>query len=114
MPKLNKYYYKFLIGLLFLLSCEDIGKGYNWRGETPPGFSRRFGTQGYDYGWNAAHSPFDDGIIVVGTRSPQINGQTDLWAIKTNARGLVEWEKSFGVGGNQEGYDVIATTDGGF
>ena len=114
MHLIRKQTYRLFISILFLLSCEDIGKGYNWRGETPPGFSRRFGTQGYDYGWKAAHSPFDDGIIVVGRQSSQINGQTDLWAIKTNARGLVEWDKSFGGGGNEDGYDVIATSDGGF
>ncbi|MBT4637097.1 MAG: hypothetical protein HN687_00945 [Candidatus Marinimicrobia bacterium] len=100
--------------LLFLLSCEDIGKGYNWRGETPPGFSRRYGTQGYDYGWNAAYSPFDGGVIIVGRQSPAINGQTDLWAIKTDSRGLVEWDRSFGGSGNEDGFDVIATSDGGF
>ena len=113
-PALITLFRSSLFSFLFLLSCEDIGKGYNWQGETPPGFSRIFGTRGYDYGWNAAHSPFDGGIIVVGTRSPQINGQTDLWAIKTDSRGLVEWDRSFGGGGNEDGYDVIATSDGGF
>ena len=113
-PALITLFRSSLFSFLFLLSCEDIGKGYNWQGETPPGFSRIFGTRGYDYGWNAAHSPFDGGIIVVGTRSPHINGQTDLWAIKTDSRGLVEWDRSFGGGGNEDGYDVIATSDGGF
>ena len=109
---MKKYY--LLFGLIFFLNCEDIGQGYNWRGDFPAGFSRRFGTQGYDYGWNAAYSPFDGGTVVVGRRSPQVNGQTDLWAIKTDKRGLLEWEHSFGGNANEDGYDVIATSDGGF
>ena len=109
---MKKYY--LLFGLIFFLYCEDIGGGYNWRGDLPAGFSRRFGTQGYDYGWNAAYSPFDGGVVVVGRRSPQINGQNDMWAIKTDERGLMEWERSFGGSSNEDGYDVIATSDGGF
>lgn len=95
-------------------SCDDIGKGYQWQGKAPPGFSRIFGTVGYDYGWNASYSPFDDGIIVVGQRTPKIGGESDLWAIKTNVRGIMEWEKYFGGEENEAGFDVIATSDGGF
>ena len=51
--------------MIFFLCCEDIGKGYQWSKDHPAGFSRRFGTLGYDYGWNAAYSPFDGGTIVI-------------------------------------------------
>ena len=51
---------------------------------------------------------------MVGRRSPNINGQSDMWAIKTDERGLLEWDKSFGGSSNDDGYDVIATSDGGF
>ena len=101
--------------ILFLfISCEDIGKGYSWREKIPAGFSRNYGTIGYDYGWNATYSPFDEGIVIVGKQSPQINGQSDFWVIKTDSRGLLEWEKIFGGAGNEEGYDAIATSNGGF
>ena len=102
-----------LISIIFF-SCQNIGEGYQWRNNIPEGFSRHFGSVGYDYGWNVAYSPFDEGIILVGRQQKQANGQTDLWAIKTNDRGLIEWEKIFGGSRNEEGYDVIATSDGGF
>ena len=102
----------FLI-ILFIISCEDIGKGYQWN-KASAGFSRHFGTVGYDYGWSAAYSIIDDGIIIVGQKAPQIGGKSDLWAIKTNSRGIMEWEKSFGGDNNDVGYDVISTTDCGF
>ena len=100
--------------MIYFICCEDIGKGYKWSDSRPAGFSRRFGTLGYDYGWSAAYSPFDGGAIVVGRRSPEINGQTDMWAIKTDERGLMEWSHIFGGDDNEDGYDVIATSDGGF
>ena len=37
-----------------------------------------------------------------------------MWAIKTDTRGIMEWERSFGGDENDVGYDVIATSDGGF
>ncbi len=102
----------FLLIFLFI-SCDDIGKGYQWS-QIPQGFSRNFGTKGYDYGWDASYSPFDEGIIIVGQTSKEINGLSDLWAIKTNDRGIIEWEKSFGGDGNDVGYSTISTSDGGF
>ena len=98
---------------LFLFTCDSIGEGYSWRGESN-GFSRHYGSIGYDYGWNAAYSPFDEGIVIVGQRSDGINSQSDMWAIKTDKRGMVEWEKRFGGSKNEAGYDVISTTNGGF
>jgi hypothetical protein len=103
----------FLCFLIFF-ACEDIGKDYNWQGKKSFGFTQKYGTIGYDYGWKAEYSPFDGGIIITGRQQTNVNGQTDLWAIKTNHLGLVEWEKTFGGSGNEEGYDVIATSDGGF
>ena len=100
--------------LPYFFACEDIGKDYNWQGKKSFGFTQKYGTIGYDYGWKAEYSPFDGGIIITGRQQTNVNGQTDLWAIKTNHLGLVEWEKTFGGSGNEEGYDVIATSDGGF
>jgi len=98
---------------LLIISCEDIGQGYKWQ-NIPSSFNRHYGSIGYDYGWSAAYSPFDHGIIIVGQRSPSILGNSDLWAIKTNSRGVMEWEKKFGGENNDVGYDVIATSDGSF
>lgn len=99
--------------IVLSLSCEDIGKNYKWQNEIN-GFNRRIGSLGYDYGWNAASSPFDDGIIITGSQQTYINGQTDLWAIKTDKKGLVEWEKKYGGENDEAGFDVVSTSDGGF
>lgn len=104
----------FLFICLFLFpNCGEIGKDYNWYKE-PPGFIRNYGSIGYDYGWSAAYSPFDEGIIITGQRAPIIGGQSDLWAIKTDNKGLMQWEKRFGGNQDEAGYDVVSTSDGCF
>lgn len=107
-------YYHFIFFIFFIVTCDDIGKDHDWKGNLSQGFSRHFGTIGYDYGWSTEYSPFDQGIVIVGQRSPMIGSNSDLWAIKTDSRGLMEWEKSFGGSDNEAGYDVIPTSDGGF
>jgi len=102
-----------LVSICLFLSCEDIGKNFNWS-ETNIGFSRTYGSIGYDYGWEASYSPFDKGIIITGRTSSKVNGQTDLWAIKTDEKGVAEWDHTFGGSEDDEGLDVISTSDGGF
>lgn len=104
----------FIVFFLFFFSCEKIGEGYEWNKKYGFGFYRKFGTIGYDYGWNIAYSSFDEGSIIVGSQQPQISGDKNLWAIKTDKNGMLIWEKTFGGLNNDEGFDVIATSDGGF
>ena len=49
-------------------------------------FSRNYGSIGYDHGWNVAHSPFDNGISIVGSQAKQINGQKDFWTINSEGK----------------------------
>ena len=37
-----------------------------------------------------------------------------MWAIKTNDRGMLVWDKTFGGTNDEDGYDVISTSDGDF
>jgi gliding motility-associated-like protein len=38
----------------------------------------------------------------------------DLWVVKLNACGAIEWERSFGGSNYEAGHDVIQTADGGY
>ena len=40
-------------------------------------------------------------------------GQHDNWVIRTDATGVILWEKSFGFSGHDHAYNIIATQDGG-
>lgn len=109
-----KKFENFIISLFFFTSCDNIGEGYLWNENSLDIFNRKFGTDGYDYGWSIDSSPFDNGIIIVGSQQPIIGNEKDLWAIKTNSIGFSNWDKTFGGSRDDEGRDVIATSDGGF
>ena len=104
----------FIIYSFFLFACADIGKDYIWNENNQLMFYRNFGTIGYDYGWGGSYSPYDNGAIIIGSQQKLIDGQRDIWAIKTDDRGMLVWDKTFGGTSNEEGYDIISTSDGGF
>lgn len=41
------------------------------------------------------------------------NGQKDIWIVKLDTNGQIIWKKSFGFGGDEEGFSIIETIDGG-
>lgn len=56
----------------------------------------------------------DGGFLIGGETSSFGSGSFDIWLIKTNANGLVQWEKTYG-GTQAEGFrSVRQTTDNGF
>ena len=97
-----------------IVSCQDLNENYNWRENPSANFYRKYGNIGYDYGWSVSNSPFDNGIIITGSKEKNVGGEKNLWAIKTDSRGLTSFERSYGGEKNDEGYDVISTSDGGF
>ena len=67
----------FIYAIFFLIACDNIGADFSLQPDSSIGFSRHFGTVGYDYGWNAEVSPFDEGIVIIGRQQRLINGQTE-------------------------------------
>lgn len=56
----------------------------------------------------------DGGLLLIGhTRSFGLVNP-DMWVIHTDNEGNVIWERKFGQGGHEHGYDVKQTPDGGF
>lgn len=62
----------------------------------------------------------DGGFAVIGyTRSndgdvSHNNGFYDFWLLKLDATGSMQWEKTYGFAGNDQGQALIQTSDGGF
>lgn len=64
----------------------------------------------------------DGGSIITGYTdskngdiSPQPNREYwDLWVVKLNRCGTIEWEKSFGGSNYESGRDIVQTSDGGY
>lgn len=56
----------------------------------------------------------DGGFILTGyTRSSGAGGR-DLWLIKTDPAGAVDWDQTFGGGDDDEGHAICQSADGGF
>ncbi len=56
----------------------------------------------------------DDGYLVVGTIGRGLNGNADIWLIKTNETGDLEWSQIFDGGHGDYGYCFAPTSDGGY
>lgn len=60
----------------------------------------------------------DGGFIIVGnSKSTDMDlnanaGENDIWLIKTDANGTMEWQKTFGGAGLDFGFDALETADG--
>ncbi len=76
-------------------------------------WTKTFGKNGDDYG-NSIHQTSDEGYILTGTTTSYGAGNYDLWLIKTNTLGDTLWTKTFGGSGEDRGYSVQQTSDGGF
>jgi len=71
--------------------------------------SRQLGGSSIDT-FNAVERTDDGGHIAVGTRTE--GGETDAWAVKLSRGGAVEWERTFGGGGDQFLTSVVQEADG--
>lgn len=76
-------------------------------------WSRNFGGSADDEGRYATQTP-DGGYIITGTTYSYGAGQGDLWLLKTDSNGFIQWCHTFGGAGNDLGSCVQPTTDGGY
>jgi uncharacterized delta-60 repeat protein len=56
----------------------------------------------------------DGGYVLAGTTESHSAGGSDIWLVKTNTTGQVEWYQTFGGVDNEFTSSVIATSDGGY
>ena len=99
-----------LLSVLFLIywGCEDSMDNEKSFIE----FTNLFGGGGDDVGCSVQQTT-DGGYIITGYLS-NIESGFDVWLIKIDGEGNEEWNKTFGGNGNDFGFSVQQTTDGGY
>ena len=76
-------------------------------------WSRTFTGNGVNVG-RAVLQTADGGYVVVGDTDSAGAGGRDVYLVKTDAVGILEWEKTFGGPDDDYGYALRQTVDGGF
>lgn len=78
------------------------------------GWMKTYGGSGYDYG-RSVQKTRDGGYIIAGIWGMDENGEGgDLYLLKTDSSGNVLWTKTYGGDGEDGGYSVQQTKDGGY
>jgi hypothetical protein len=80
------------------------------------------GNQSWESALGGSHSEYafdvrqttDGGYIVVGSTDSYGTGDYDVYLIKTNPLGNLVWQRTFGGTGEDDGYSVRQTIDGGY
>lgn len=72
------------------------------------------------YGGSASENCFsllkadDGGYVMAGHTFSFGNGDADVWLVKTDQYGNLDWDKTFGTAGYEDSQDLIKTDDGGY
>jgi hypothetical protein len=95
----------YLIGIydIYLIKTNSTGDAL---------WTKIFGGPGNDYCYSVQQTS-DGGYVLAGYTTPFGNGK-QVYLIKTDASGDTLWTRTYGGTGNEEGYSVQQTTDGGY
>ncbi|MFX0132770.1 MAG: hypothetical protein ACFFDN_03900 [Candidatus Hodarchaeota archaeon] len=76
-------------------------------------WDKTFGGTGYDYGHSVLNTD-DGGYIITGETESKGADSFDVWLIKTDSNGGLQWDKTFGRFGWERGNSIQKTNDGGY
>jgi hypothetical protein len=77
-------------------------------------WSRTYGGSSSDYGYSIQQTLPDGGYIIAGSSFSFGEGAYDIYYIKTDANGEIDWSKTYGGAGTDHGTSIQQTFDGGY
>jgi len=100
-----------LMLVLFLASLANAQTTLPWQ--------KTYGGSAHEYVYKTIPTA-DGGFAFVGYSESSDgdvssnHGGEDLWVAKTNASGIIQWSFLYGGTANEQGFDLVQTTDGGY
>ncbi len=88
---------------IYLIGTDENGNGLEW---SPKLIGNEYNNEGNRI------LLLNDGFLIFGTTDESGNGETDMYLVKTDPEGNVQWEKTIGGTGHEEGYDIRVTAAG--
>ena len=82
-------------------------------GEFASGWSKVYGGSSDDEAYSVVQTS-DGGYAIAGYTESFGAGGSDFWLVKTDANGIMQWNKTYGGTGNDEARSLVATPDGGY
>jgi predicted secreted protein len=76
-------------------------------------WNKTYGGTGADNGFHMIQT-VEGGYAIIGSTSSFGAGGNDVWLVKTDASGNMQWNQTYGGTGGDLGYSLVATSDGGY
>ncbi|NLF88014.1 hypothetical protein GX563_04240 [Candidatus Bathyarchaeota archaeon] len=76
-------------------------------------WSKHYGGEGNESGFNVI-TTVDGGYAVIGATTSYGAGEEDIWLVKTDSEGNMQWNQTYGGLYDDEGWMLIQTSDGGY
>lgn len=99
----------FVITILSFLTFMHLSSGSSYAA----GWAKTYGSSGYEQA-NAVQQTSDGGYIMAGSTSSFGAGGDDVWIVKLDRDGTVQWQKAFGGSSFDEARSIQQTEDGGY
>ena len=100
----------FMMVLLFSACVSNV---YFGKVHAASMWNQTYGGSNDEYGYSVVETS-DGGYTIAGETLSYGAGNTDVWLIKTNATGTVQWNQTYGGTSLDNGLSVVETSDGGY
>ena len=76
-------------------------------------WTKTYGSSDTEKGWSVSHT-FGGGYIVAGTKQQFGGTWDDMYVVRTDSLGNVQWERTYGGTSLDEGFSIIQASDSGY